>query len=275
MVTPDHNHTNHTPQHLSYQRHIYSFALRHMVTPDLCQVPFRGLGIRRGTRGMWSLAHGGDTSHNHTQYSHHTKNTSATSHIMPGLASTQHHNCLHTVTHHHNHRCGPASPAYSPTSQACAIMHDCSVALLSHTTGMHSDACRSLFSASWHKGEAGHLPFPISSPYSGSHPLPQFPLSPNPYLKSLLPEVLGPQHSESSCADESRPLAQRGGLRLTVSHQSHHAAIHTDCHTVPPARGQSQWGVLLTPLLSGPQLSLYSPAVHEIDLLGEGAEGVT
>lgn len=105
--------------------------------------------------------------------------------------------------------------------------------------------------------------------------LPQFPLSLNPYLKSLLPKVLGPQHSESSCANESWPLAQYGGLRFTVSYQSHHPAIHTDCHTVPPARGQSQWGVLLTPLLSGPQLSLYSPAIHEVDLLGEGAEGVT
>lgn len=107
-----------------------------------------------------------------------------------------------------------------------------------------------------------------------THPLPRFPRSLKPYLKSLLPEVLGPQHSESSCANESRHLAQHRGLRLTISHQSHHPAIHTDCHTVPPARGQSRWGVLLTPLLSGPQLSLYSPAIHEVDLLREGTEGV-
>lgn len=69
-------------------------------------------------------------------------------------------------------------------------------------------------------------------------------------LKSLLPQVLGPQHSESSCTDESRPMAQCGGLRLTVRHQGHRAAIHTDCHTMPPA-------------------------IHEVDLLGEGAEWVT
>lgn len=69
-------------------------------------------------------------------------------------------------------------------------------------------------------------------------------------LKSLLPKVLGPQHSESGCADKSRPLAQSGELRFTVSHQGHHAAIHTDRHTVPPA-------------------------IHEVDLLGEGAEWVT
>lgn len=127
-----------------------------------------------------------------------------------------------------------------------------------------------------HSTPSPQLPGPgVKLDKTPSRPLPQFPRPLNPYLKSLLPEVLGSQHSESSRANESRPLAQRGGLRFTVGHQSHHPAIHTDCHTVPPARGQSQWGVLLTPLLSGPQPSLYSPAIHEVDLLGEGAEGVT
>lgn len=105
--------------------------------------------------------------------------------------------------------------------------------------------------------------------------LPQFPPSLKRYLKSLLPEVLGPQHSKSSHADDSRSLAQYGGLRFTVSHQGHHPTIHTDRHTVPPARGQSQWGrALISPLLGLPP-SPYSPAIREVDLLGEGAEGVT
>lgn len=69
-------------------------------------------------------------------------------------------------------------------------------------------------------------------------------------LKSLLSEVLAPQHGESSRADESRPLTQHRGLGLTVSHQGHHAAVHTDCHAVPPA-------------------------IHEVDLLGEGPKGAT
>lgn len=33
--------------------------------------------------------------------------------------------------------------------------------------------------------------------------------------------------------------------------------------------------MLLTPPLCGPSLSLYSPAIHEVDLLGEGSKGAT
>lgn len=111
---------------------------------------------------------------------------------------------------------------------------------------MHNDVWGSLLSASWYYVEAGHLSFPICSPDQAVDktrpcPLSQFPLSLNPYLKSLLPKVLCAQHSESSCADESRPLAQNGRLRFTISHQGHHAAIHTDRHTVPPAGRRSQW----------------------------------
>lgn len=72
----------------------------------------------------------------------------------------------------------------------------------------------------------------------------------NVSLESLLPKVLGPQHSESSCADEARPLAQHRQLRFTVGHQGHHPTIHTDRHTVPPA-------------------------IREVDSLRKGAEGVT
>lgn len=69
-------------------------------------------------------------------------------------------------------------------------------------------------------------------------------------LESVLPRVLGPQHSESSRADESRPLTQHGGPRFAVSHQGYRPAIYTDCHAVPPAIG-------------------------ELHLLREGTEGTT
>lgn len=72
----------------------------------------------------------------------------------------------------------------------------------------------------------------------------------NVSLKALLSEVLAPQHRESRCADEPRALAQHRGLRVTVSHQGRRTAIHADCHAVPPA-------------------------IHEVDLLGEGSKGAT
>ena len=146
---------------------------------------------------------------------------------------------------------------------------------------MHQDAWRSLpqLPGSKSKLDSSLLPSLLqiqAVDKSPSRLLPQFPPSLKRYLKSLLPEVLGPQHRKSSCADESRSLAQYGGLRFTVSHQGHRPTIHTDRHTVPPARGQSQWGrALLSPLLGLPLPAPYSPAIREVDLLGEGAEGVT
>lgn len=106
------------------------------------------------------------------------------------------------------------------------------------------------------------------------HPLPQFPLSLNPYLETLLPEILGPQHNESTCADESRPLTQHRGLRFTVSHQSRHAAVHADRHTVPATgRSLSEGCFSPTPLRT---LALpNSPAIHEVGLMGEGSKGPT
>lgn len=80
-------------------------------------------------------------------------------------------------------------------------------------------------------------------------PLPSVSGIPVSYLKGLLPEVLRAQHSKSSCADESRPLTQYGGLRFTVSHQGYRAAIHTDCHTVPPAGQKGSVGGASHPTL--------------------------
>lgn len=61
---------------------------------------------------------------------------------------------------------------------------------------------------------------------------------------------MGSHHGESRCADKLRSLTKHGGLRVTVSHQGHLVTTDTDRHTVPPA-------------------------IHEVDLLGEGPEGVT
>lgn len=74
-----HGHTKSQPQTIPHnicpiRRHIYSFALRHMVTHKTCQVPFQALGIRSGTRWMWSLAHWrGHISQPHTAQSPHQK----------------------------------------------------------------------------------------------------------------------------------------------------------------------------------------------------------
>lgn len=172
-----------------------------------------------------------------TSKSHHTKNTPVTSHTAPKItrsAHTQSHTLVTSSTvprHHHILPRVKYEPSLILVLWLCNLTH--------HKT--HNDAFHSLFSASWSWVEAGQNSFPSLS---------RFPRPLNPYLKSLLPEVLGPQHSESSCANESRPLAQRGGLRFTVSYQSHHPAIHTDCHTVPPARGHSQSGGGFSPHFS-------------------------
>lgn len=148
-VTPNHNGKPHPTTFVSSEAH-YSFALRHMVTLNTCQVPFPALGLRRRTGRMWPPAPGrGHVSQPHTAQSPHQKHLC---HQPPNGTPCQHpasqppHTQLHIITTRAVRVPSLLSPNKSSMRHHALSFCDSTI---SHTMKMHT----------------GQLPSPICSTF--------------------------------------------------------------------------------------------------------------